>query len=169
MSNISHGGHLGDGPEGLSASLQSLPLLATRWQCIGSGNSTSSSTPSQLTGSASGANSPSIVAGGGSNVAILDGGAIPALQQVALAALNGNQTQTQQVFTTIDNALAATQQAAQQSTAAANTLLQQQLASQSALAANVQSGGATQQDQMILWIAGIGAGLIFVILYFSRK
>ncbi len=169
MNNISHCGHVGDCPEFASGSLRASPLAATRCYCIGSGNSTSSSTPSQLTGSASGANSPSIVAGGGSNVAILDGNAIPALEHVALSALTGSQAQTQQVFNTISDALNATTQAAQQSTAAANTLLQQQLAAQSTLATNVQSGGQTQQDKVILYIAAIGAALLFVVLYFSRK
>jgi hypothetical protein len=169
VKNILHCGHIGDGPEGSSERLISSPLLATKWFCIGSGNSQSSSTPSQLTSSSQGADSPTINAGGGSNVQILDGGAIPALKDVALSALSGSQDQTQQVFNTIDDALAATQQAAQQSTAAANTLLQQQLASQSTLAANVQSGGQTEQDKVIIELAAIGAGLLFLFLYFTRK
>lgn len=120
-------------------------------------SSASSSTTSQTTGS-SGNESPTVTAGG--NVTLKTGG-----QEITLAALQGMQDV---VTTALQSSLSAVSQASGQQMEAAQaegvndtTLLQSILASNSQLAQNSQTGGATtaiSQTNYIIWgLIGLAA------------
>ncbi len=125
--------------------------------------SNSSQTSHQMTGQSSGNSSPVVVGGGDVNVT--DGGAISAIAGVANSVINAALNQGQHVFDTVDQALQASQGASGQAAAAIQTLLSQQLASQTELAKNVQSGGATEQNKTILYALGIGAAVLGLVLW----